>query len=144
MTVEKYFEAAIPGYPVQSLGATLANAAFSPLLADPPLRAIGLSENISDYLDDSEWMASLKYALSTLYYSMSGVFSGGSRSEKVGDVQASLSGFIITQSDREYYRSMGDKLRKELGYEPEEVVQEQGGMFDATSLRTPNRAKRWI
>lgn len=135
MTVREHFEAAIPGYPVQSLGSVLKSAAFSPALAQPRLRALDLDDNIADYLDDQEWMTSLKYALSTLYYSMSGVFSGGSRSEQVGDVRASLSGFVITQSDREYYRSMGDKLRKEIGYEPEEAVQESGGMFDATDLQ---------
>lgn len=135
MTVREHFEAAIPGYPVQSLGAVLKSAAFSPALATPPLMALDLGDDIADHLDDEVWMKSLKYALSTLYYSMSGVFSGGSRSELVGDVKASLSGFIITQADREYYRSMGDKLRKEAGYEPEEPVQDTGGMFDASYLR---------
>lgn len=135
MTVREQFESAIPGYPAQSLGAVLKSAAFSPALAQPRLLALDLDDDIADYLDDQEWMTSLKYALSTLYYSMSGVFSGGSRSEQVGDVRASLSGFVITQSDREYYRSMGDKLRKEIGYEPEETVQESGGMFDATDLQ---------
>lgn len=143
MTVREQFEAAIPGYPAQSLGPVLKSAAFSPALAEPPLRALNLDDDIAAHLDDKEWMTSLKYALSTLYYSMSGVFSGGSRSEQVGDVRASLSGFIITQSDREYYRSMGDKLRKEAGYEPEEPVQETGGMFDATGLRTPQPKRRW-
>lgn len=111
------------------------SAAFSPALATPPLMALDLGDDIAEHLDDDVWMKSLKYALSTLYYSMSGVFSGGSRSEQVGDVKASLSGFIITQADREYYRSMGDKLRKEAGYEPEEPVQDTGGMFDASYLR---------
>ena len=143
MTVEKYLVSKIPGYPVTMLDGVLEGAAFSPALAAPPLRALDLSDDIADFMGDEEWMRSLKYALSTLYYSVSGVFSGGSRSEQVGDVHASLSGFVVTQSDREYYRSLGDKLRKELGYEPEEVVQEQGGMFDATSLRTPNRPRRW-
>lgn len=135
MTVREHFEAAIPGYPVQSLEAVLKSAAFSPALATPPLTALDLDDDIAEHLSDEVWMKSLKYALSTLYYSMSGVFSGGSRSEQVGDVRASLSGFIITQADREYYRAMGDKLRKEAGYEPEEPVQETGGMFDASYLR---------
>lgn len=147
MTVREHFEAAIPGYPAQSLGATLAAAAFSPVLAkprlDPPLRAVELDDDIADHLDDEVWMASLDYALSTLYYSMAGVFSGGSRSEQVGDVRASLSGFVITKDDREYYRSMGDKLRREAGYEPEEPVRETGGMFDATGLRTLQPKRRW-
>lgn len=135
MTVREHFEAAIPGYPVQSLGAVLKSSAFSPALATPPLMALDLDDDIADHLDDDVWMKSLKYALSTLYYSMSGVFSGGSRSEQVGDVKASLSGFIITQADREYYRSMGDKLRGEIGYEVEDTKQDTGGMFDASYLR---------
>ena len=135
MTVREHFEAAIPGYPVQSLGTVLKAAAFSPALAEPPMKPIGLDDDIDEHLEDVEWMTSLKYALSTLYYSMSGVFSGGSRSEQVGDVRASMSGFIITQNDREYYRSMGDRLRRAIGYEPEESAQEPGGMFDATGLR---------
>lgn len=144
MTVEEYLVAKIPGYPVTALDGVLEDAAFSPCLATPPLLALDLGDDIAEHKDDTEWMRSLRYALSTLYYSISGVFSGGSRSEQVGDVHASLSGFIVTQSDREYYRSLGDKLRKELGYEPEEIAQEQGGMFDATSLRTPDKPKRWI
>lgn len=135
MTVREQLEAAVPGYPVQSLGAVLKSAAFSPALATPPLLPLDLEDDISEHLDDDVWMKSLKYALSSLYYSMSGVFSGGSRSEQVGDVRASLSGFIITQADREYYRSMGDKLREELGYEVEETEQDMGGMFDASYLR---------
>lgn len=135
MTVREQFEAAIPGYPVQSLEAVLKSAAFSPALATPPLLPLNLEDDISEHLDDAVWMKSLKYALSSLYYSMSGVFSGGSRSEQVGDVRASLSGFIITQADREYYRAMGDKLRVELGYEVEKTEQDMGGMFDASHLR---------
>lgn len=143
MTVREQFEAAIPGYPVQNLEPVLKAAAFSPARAEPPLQALDLDDDIADYIDDPRWMTSLKYALSTLYYSMSGVFSGGSRSEQVGDVRASLRGFVITQADREYYRSMGDSLRREIGYEPEKSVREYGGMFDATELRTPQLTRRW-
>lgn len=143
MTVEKYLVSKIPGYPVKMLEGVLEDAAFSPCLATPPLLAVNLDDEIAEHTEDEQWMNSLRYALSTLYYSISGVFSGGSRSEQVGDVRASLSGFIITKSDREYYRGMGDRLRRLLGYEPEEEVQEQGGMFDATNLRTPNTPKRW-
>lgn len=143
MTVEAYLRAQVPGYPFEI--AVLENAALSPIFAKPEaLPSISIKDVIEDNADNEEWVKALKYATSTLFYSASGVFSGGSRSEQVGDVHASLSGFIITQSDREYYRSMGDKLRREIGYEPEEQVTEQGGMFDATELRTQSRIKGWI
>ena len=135
MTVGEYFEASIPGYPIGTLEKVLDGAAFSPILAEPKLQALSLDDEIADHLDDAEWMSSLKYALSTLYYSMSGVFSGGSRSEQVGDVRASLSGFQVTSADREYYRKKADSLREELGYDVEDDVKEVGGMFDATALR---------
>lgn len=135
MKVSEYFETAVPGYPVQSLGSVMKGAAFSPVLASPALIPLNLDDDISDHLEDAVWMKSLKYALSSLYYSMSGVFSGGSRSEQVGDVRASLSGFTITQSDREYYRSLADKIRGEIGYKTEEVSPDSGGMFDASPLR---------
>ena len=135
MTVGEYFEASIPGYPIGTLGSVLDGAAFSPILAEPKLQALSLDDEIADHLDDAEWMSSLKYALSTLYYSMSGVLSGGSRSEQVGDVRASLSGFQVTSADREYYRKKADALREELGYDVEDDVKETGGMFDAIGLR---------
>lgn len=135
MKVSEYFEQAVPGYPVQSLGSVMKGAAFSPVLASPALTPLNLDDDISDHLEDAVWMKSLKYALSSLYYSMSGVFSGGSRSEQVGDVRASLSGFTITQSDREYYRSLADKIRGEIGYKTEKVSSDSGGMFDASPLR---------
>ena len=135
MKVSEYFETAVPGYPVQSLGSVMKGAAFSPVLASPALIPLNLDDDISDHLEDAVWMKSLDYALSSLYYSMSGVFSGGSRSEQVGDVRASLSGFTITQSDREYYRSLADKIRGEIGYKTEEVSPDSGGMFDASPLR---------
>lgn len=143
MTVEAYLRAQVPGYPFE-IG-VLENAVLSPIFARPdPLHSLSIKDIVEDNANDKEWVKSLKYATSTLFYSASGVFSGGSRSEQVGDIHASLSGFIITQSDREYYRNMGDKLRKEIGYEPEETIQMQGGMFDASELRTANTPKQWI
>lgn len=143
MTVEAYLRAQVPGYPFEI--SVLENAVLSPIFARPdPLHSLSIKDIVEDNASDKEWVKSLKYATSTLFYSASGVFSGGSRSEQIGDVHASLSGFIITQSDREYYRNMGDKLRKEIGYEPEETIQMQGGMFDASELRTPNTPKQWI
>ncbi len=141
MTVESYLRAQVPGYPFEQ--SVLENAALSPLFARPAaLRALSLGDNVEEHAEDEEWVRSLRYATSTLFYSASGVFSGGSRSEQVGDVHASLSGFVITQSDREYYRSQGDRLRAETGTEPEESGVESGGAFDATPLRTKGGA--WL
>lgn len=138
MTVEAYLRAKVPGYPFER--AVLESAALSPIFAKPKaFEAIDLTDTIEDKVDDEGFLASLKYATSTLFYSASGVFSGGSRSEQMGNIRTSLSGFIITQADREYYRKMADKLREELGVEVEEDVTEDNGMFDATYLR---RAKR--
>lgn len=139
MKVREFFEAKIPGYPLKMLGSVIKGAAFSPALAEPRLLALDLDEDLADHLDDELWIKSLKYALSTLYYSMSGVFSGGSRTEQDGDVRASLSGFVITQSDRAHYRRLGDELREEIGYPIEKTSQDEGGMFDATSLRQKRR-----
>lgn len=142
MTVEAYLRSKVPGYPFET--AVLENAAISPIFAKPKaLRPISLNDVVEENAGDEDFVKSLKYATSTLFYSASGVFSGGSRSEQVGDVHASLSGFTIIQADREYYRSLGDKLRGELGMEAEERVSEKGGMFDATNLRTQNPSKPW-
>lgn len=142
-TVKEYLQGQFQNYRIDD--AVFKAAAVSPLLAKPQrFMAIELDADFTDYCDDEVMMNSLQYALSSLCYSMSAAFSGGSRSEQVGDVHASETGRTITQQDREYYQSLGDKIRKDLGCEIEETVQEQGGMFDATSLRTPNRPKRWI
>lgn len=131
MTVETYLRAQVPGYPFDI--AVLENAALSPIFAKPKsLPAICIKDVVEENVYNESWEKSLKYATSTLFYSAAGIFSGGSRSEQVGDVHSSLSGFIVTQSDREYYRNMGDKLRQEIGATVEEQVQEQGGMFDAS------------
>ncbi|MCM1295805.1 MAG: hypothetical protein NC311_09715, partial [Muribaculaceae bacterium] len=80
MTVEDYLSAEIPGYPFKHN--VLEKAAFSPYKAKPVrLRALSLNDVIEDYIDDEEFDKSLTYALSTLYYSAAGAFSGGSRSE---------------------------------------------------------------
>ena len=142
MTVEEYLNAEIPGYPFKH--EVLEKAALSPIFAKPvKMRAIALGDVIEDYADDEDFIRSLTYATSTLYYSAAGAFSGGSRSEQVGDVHASMSGFIITQADRAYYRSMGDKLRGDVGAEIEETEQDTGGMFDASSLRNNPKQRRW-
>ena len=124
----------------------LKKAAVSPIFAKPtPLKAISLDDEVEDNATDEEFVKSLIYATSTLYYSAAGAFSGGSQSEQVGDIRASQSGFIITQRDRDYYRSMGDKLRGDIGADIEEMETDSGGMFDASSLRkrTPNCRRSW-
>lgn len=142
MTVEEYLRAEIPGYPFKD--EVIARAAYSPRKAKPvKLRALSLDDVIEDYDDDDVFDKSLTYALSTLYYSAAGAFSGGSRSEQVGDVHASMSGFIITQADRAYYRGMGDKLRGDVGAEIDESLQETGGMFDASHLRNTKPTRRY-
>lgn len=144
MTVEEYLRGEIPGYPFEDF--VLKKAAYSPCKATPvKLRALSLDDIIEEHEDDEEFDKSLIYATSTLYYSAAGAFSGGSRHEQVGDISASRSGFIITQRDRDYYRSMGDKLRGTLGADIEEVQSDSGGMFDAGSLRkpTPKRRRPW-
>lgn len=139
-TIREYLQGQFQNYRIDD--AVFKAAAVSPLLAKPKrFMAIDLDADFADYCDEEEMMNSLQYALSSLCYSMSAAFSGGSRSEQVGDVHASETGRTITQQDREYYRSLGDKIRRDLGCEVEETVQEQGGMKDFTYMR--NRPRRW-
>ena len=134
MNVEMYLRAQVPGYPLDL--AVLEYAVISPLMATPiPFQSITLNDEIDTNAADENFIESLKYATSTLFYAMSGVFSGGSTSETVGDVSASRSGFIITKSDREYYRSRANKLRSELGTDLMDNPASESVMFDATYLR---------
>lgn len=147
MTVEAYLRAKVPGYPFEMT--VLENAAVSPVFAKPTaLQALNLGDEIESHIEDGvmnpDFEKALKYAESTLYYSVSGAFSGGSRSEQVGDVRASLSGFIITQADRDFYRNLAHKLRKELGVEIEDLGTTSGKAFDASGLgRRPNNCVRY-
>ena len=132
MKVEAYLRAQIPGYPFEL--AVLEYAAMSPIFATPEmLQAISLEDSVEYQETDEDWVKSLKYATSTLLYAVSGGFSGGSRSERVGDIQTSQSGYYITRADREFYRSKADKLRREIGADVEANA-DDGGMFDATNL----------
>lgn len=146
MTIEAYLRAKVPGYPFDTT--VLINAATSPIFAKPtPLQALDIEDEIENHIEDgrvnAEFEKALKYAESTLYYSISGAFSGGSRSEQVGDVRASLSGYEITQSDRDYYRNLAAKIRKDLGVEVEETVESTGKAFDASRLgRRPSQSVR--
>lgn len=115
---------------------TLLLAAISPAEAEPnPLRAVSLSDEYEDYIGDKEYKRSTLYALSTLYYAMSGYTGGGTRSEKRGNRQVSIGGKAIDVATREAWRREGDRLRKLLGCEIEESATESGGAFDATNLR---------
>ena len=89
---------------------------------------------MEDYIEDAEYRKGLNYSLSTLYYSMSAAITGGTKSEKRGNRQISIGGYPLTTKDREAFRALGDKLRKELGVEPDEEVTDNGGMFDATNF----------
>lgn len=133
MTVESYLQAKIPGYPFTN--DVLMSAAVSPIMAKPTaLKPLSLDDELEEVVQDGERILSLKYAESTLYYAISGVFSGGSKTEQVGDVKVSLSGFTITQADRDYYRSLADAIRDDLNCEQEINPTSDNGMFDASSL----------
>ena len=134
MNVETYLRAQVPGYPLDI--AVLEYAAMSPLMATPrPVQPITLSDEIDANATDENFIESLKYATSTLFYAMSGVFSGGSQSESVGDVSASRSGFVVTQADRDYYRARANKIRMQLGSDLQDEPLDDCIMFDATVLR---------
>jgi hypothetical protein len=137
MTVEAYLRSKVASYPWDT--STLEAACVSVLFARPnALTAISLEDNIEDIAKDDELTKSLKYAISTLYYTVSGVFSGGSKTEQQGDIKVSVSGFEVTQADREYYRSLADNLRDEIDCEEETDPNGDSGLFDATNLK-----KRW-
>lgn len=144
MTVEDYLRSEIPGYPFKECD--LKRAVLSPIFAKPvKLRALSLDDSVEDNAEDEEFVKSLTYATSTLYYSAAGAFSGGSLSEQVGDIRASVSGIIITQRYRDYFRTMGDKFRKQIGADVEETSTDSGGMRDGSYLikRTPNCRRAW-
>lgn len=136
MTVEKYLRGKFQGIGRLIDDDVLGVAALSPIEARPtPFRVISLNDEVEDNIGDTDYMNSLKYALSTLYYSMSGATDGGTRSEKRGNRQISIGGKAIDVATREAWRKEGDRLRRELGCEIEEAS-DSGGMFDATNLRT--------
>lgn len=135
MTVEKWLRGHFHGLGNQIEGNVLEVAALSPIEARPmPFRVVALTDEVEDYIGDEEYMKGLNYALSTLYYSMSAAITGGTKSEKRGNRQISIGGYPLTTKDREAFRALGDKLRRELGAEVDEEVTDSGGMFDATNL----------
>lgn len=135
MTVEQWLRGHFHGLGNQIETNVLEVAAISPIEARPTkLRVVSLEDTIEDYIEDAEYRKGLNYALSTLYYSMSAAITGGTKSEKRGNRQISIGGYPLTTKDREAFRALGDKLRKELGVEPDEEVADNGGMFDATNF----------
>lgn len=131
MTVEAYFKGAMRGFPIDI--ETMEFAAFSP--TEVGLKPLSLSDDVDELMKDEELSKSLKYALSTLYYSASSYFTGYSQSEQVGDVRASISNFTIDFSYARRWWMLANRLRKELGFEPEEELTESSAtMFDATPL----------
>ena len=136
MTVERWLRGKFQGIGRLIDPDVLGVAALSPVEARPvPFRAVLLGDEVEDFIGEPEYMDSLKYALSTLYYSMSGATDGGTRSEKRGNRQISLGGKAIDVATREAWRREGDRLRRELGCMVEDTATESGGMFDATNLR---------
>ena len=136
MTVEKYLRGKFQGIGRLIDEDVLAVAVISPIEARPvPFRVIALDDDVEDYVGESDFADSLTYALSTLYYAMSGATDGGTRSEKRGNRQISIGGKAIDVATRLAWRREGDRLRKLLGCEIEETATESGGMFDATNLR---------
>ena len=137
MTVEKYLRGKFQGIGRLIDEDVLAVAVISPIEARPvPFRVIALDDDVEDYIGESDFADSLTYALSTLYYAMSGATDGGTRSEKRGNRQISIGGKAIDVATRGAWRREGDRLRKLLGCEIEETATESGGMFDATTLRS--------
>ena len=136
MTVERWLRGKFQGIGRLIDPDVLGVAALSPVEARPvPFRAVLLGDEVENFIGEPEYMDSLKYALSTLYYSMSGATDGGTRSEKRGNRQISIGGKAIDVATREAWRREGDRLRRELGCMVEDTATESGGMFDATNLR---------
>jgi hypothetical protein len=129
MTVEDYLRSLVPGYDFKSI--VLQRAARSPV--EVGLERLSLESDIDEDTTE-DFAVRLDYASSTIYYSMLGVFSGGSKSEKRADTQISVSGYTVTQTDRERFKTLADNLRTKHGFDIESDGTEDSGMFDATGL----------
>lgn len=141
MTVEEYLRSLVPGLDLQD--SVVERCALSPVEAvitdedgtTRNLEPLELDDDVdSDTMADSDFRMRLDYASSTVYYSVLGVFAGGSYSEQVGDVRASRGGYTITMADRARFKSMGDALRLKWGFEIEDE-DSASEMYDATYLR---------
>lgn len=141
MTVENWLRGHFQGVGQQIEHDVLAVAACSPVEANTDadngrFRALELDEDYAACLSDEVSRVSLKYALSTLYYSMSSALTGGSKSEKRGNRSLTTGGYPLTTRDRDAFRKRANEIRKELGLEVADEESESGVMFDADSLRT--------
>ena len=136
MKVEQWLRGHFHGLGSQIELNVLEVAAISPMEALPsPMNPVNLDDDIEERFSDEEFMKSLNYALSTLYYSMSTAITGGTKSERRGNRQVSVGGYPLTTKDRESFRKMGDRLRFALGCKVDNTSNTyQGGMFDASSL----------
>lgn len=133
MKVEAYLRAQVPGITIDR--EVLEMSALSPLMAKgATLHSISLDADVEDLISDTDGASALKYALSTLYYTVSEGKYGGSRTEKMGDVSVSVSGAELSVTDRERYKAKADALRDETKTRRERELA-RGGMFDATALR---------
>ena len=136
MTVEQWLRGHFHGLGNQIEKNVLEVAALSPIGALPSsMPPVYLEDSVEDIYTNDDTMRSLKYALSTLYYSMSASITGGTKSEKRGNRQISIGGYPLTTKDREAFRALGDRLRDELGAEKDSDISDDGGMFDASTLR---------
>ena len=136
MTVEQWLRGHFHGLGNQIEKNVLEVAALSPIGALPSsMPPVYLDDSVEDIYTNDVTMRSLKYALSTLYYSMSASITGGTKSEKRGNRQISIGGYPLTTKDREAFRALGDRLRDELGAEKDSDISDDGGMFDASLLR---------
>ena len=136
MTVEQWLRGHFHGLGNQIEKNVLEVAALSPIGALPSsMPPVYLDDRVEDIYGNDDTMRSLKYALSTLYYSMSASITGGTKSEKRGNRQISIGGYPLTTKDREAFRALGDRLRDELGAEKDSDISDEGGMFDASHLR---------
>lgn len=139
MTVENWLRAAIENIPVED---NILEWALSTSV-DAGLKLVSLDDDYYEIRADEELNKSLQYALSTLYYFASGQNGGSSRTEKVGDVSASVSAWTLDWSKRDLWIRKANAIRKNLGFEPEVETSEQGGMFDATHLRNTKPTRRY-
>lgn len=140
MTVEQWLRGHFIGLGNLIEVDTLRVAAQSPSQAKPtPLRGVDLMENLEDNFYDEEFEKGLDYALSTLYYLMARSALGGSKSERRGNRQVSISGFALTPQQCENYLKDSKDIREALGCEPEKVEIGSSKAFDAAYLTRRSR-----
>lgn len=130
MTVGEYLASLVPG--LEMTEAVLRRAAYSPL--EVGLQPFELDDDAYPEERPSDFQQRLDYASSTVYYSVLGYFTGGSYSEKMGDVSVSRGATTITMSDRARFKLLADNLRKKYGYEVEEDAA-TSEMYDLSYLR---------